>query len=89
MERWCYGVHGQTNKKSIKFNFQRRIFTDEALSTFLAEIESIINSCPLTTAGDDINNLKSITENHLRIGKSRLNYQPCVFQEQDISLRKK
>ena len=38
------------------------IITDEAVSTFLSKVESLINSCPLTTVRDEINYLKPITQ---------------------------
>ena len=76
-------------KRTLKSIVRDRIFTDEALCTFLTEVESIINSRPLTAASNDINDLGPITPNHLLIYKSSPNYRPCVSQEQDISLRKK
>ena len=53
-----------------------RLFTKEALSTFLAVVESIINSCFLTLASDDIDDLEPITQNHHLLGRPSLNYQP-------------
>ena len=76
-------------KKALKSIVRDRIFTDEALSTFLTEVESIINIGPLIAASDEFNNLELITQHHLLIGKSSPNCKPCVFQKQDISLRKK
>ena len=76
-------------KKALKLIIRDRMFTDEALSTFVTEVESIINSLPLTAASDDINDLEPVTLYHLLIGKSSPNYGPCVSQEQYISLRKK
>ena len=76
-------------KKALKSSVRDKIFTDEALSAFLTEVESIINSRPLAAASDDINDLEPTTPNHLLIGKSSPNYRPCVSQEQDISRRKK
>ena len=76
-------------KKALKLIIRDRMFTDEALSTFVTEVESIINSLPLTAASDDINDLEPVTLYHLLIGKSSPNYWPCVSQEQYISLRKK
>ena len=35
-------------KKALKTIVKNRVFTEEALSTFLTEVESIINSHPLT-----------------------------------------
>ena len=57
------------------------MFTDEALSTFLTEVKSVINSHNLTAASDGINNLEPVTPNHLLIGKSSPKYKPCAFQE--------
>ena len=59
------------------------------MSTYLTEVESRINSHPLTAASGYINDLEPNTPNQLLIGKSSPNYRPCVSQEQDISLRKK
>ena len=52
------------------------MITDEVLSTFLTEVESIINSPFLTAASDDNNYLELITPNHSLIGKSSPNYKP-------------
>ena len=76
-------------KRALKSIVRDKIFTNEALSKFLTEVESMINSRPLTTASNDISDLGPITPNHLLIYKSNPNYRPCVSQEQDISLRKK
>ena len=59
------------------------------MSTCLTEVESRINSHPLTAASGYINDLEPNTPNQLLIGKSSPNYRPCVSQEQDINLRKK
>ena len=69
MDGWCYGVHGQNNKRALNSIVNDRKFIDEALPTFLTEIESTINSRPLKAASDKINDLKPVTLNHLLIGK--------------------
>ena len=56
-------------KKALNSIVSDRKFIDEALPTFLTEIESIINSCPLKAASDNINDLKPVTPNHQLIGK--------------------
>ncbi len=59
--------------------------TDEALRTFLTEVEAIVNSRPLTvdTQGDD--STAPITPNHLLTMKSKVVLQPPGdFQEADI-----
>ena len=56
-------------KKALKTTVNDRLFTEEALSTFLTEVESIINSRSLTPASDDIDDLEPITPNHLLFGR--------------------
>ena len=76
-------------KRALRMIAKDRLFTEEALSTFLTEVESIINSRPLTPASDDIDNLEPIIPNHLLFGRPSPNYQPCVTNSEDINLRKK
>lgn len=73
-------------KMALKSIVRDRIFTDEALSTFFTEVKSMINSRAFIAASDVIIYLEAITSSYFLIGKSIPNYQPCVFQEQDISL---
>lgn len=67
---WIGGVHFtfKTIKKVLKWIVKDRLFTDEALGTFLIEVKSIINCRFLTAASDDINDLELITINHVLIG---------------------
>ena len=69
-------------KKALKSIVIDRIFTDEALSTFLTEVESKTNSRSLTAASDDINDFEQINPNYLLIGKLSPNYRPCVSLKQ-------
>ena len=64
-----------------------RLFTAEALSTFLTVVEIIINSRFLTPASDDIDDLEPITPDHLLLGRPSPNYQPCVTNLEDINIR--
>ena len=43
----CMEVMVKVTKKALKLTVKDRLFTEEALSTFLLEVESIINSRPL------------------------------------------
>ena len=52
-------------KRASKSVVTDRIFTDEAMTPLLTEVESIINSRPLTAVSDGINDLDPITPNHL------------------------
>ena len=76
-------------KRALKTIVKDRLFTEDALSTFLTEAESIINSRPLTPDSDDIGDLEPITPNHLLLGRPSSNFQPCVTNTEDIDLRKR
>ena len=76
-------------KKALKAIVKDRLFTEEPLSTFLTEVESIINSRPLTPASDNIDDLEPITPNHLLLGRPSLNFQPCATNAEEINLRKR
>ena len=56
-------------KKDLKSIVRDRIFTVETLSTFLKEVERILNSRPLTAASDDISDLELITLYHFLVSK--------------------
>ena len=54
-------------KKELKLIVRYQLFVVEALFTFLTEVESIINSRPLTATSDGISDLELITPYHLLI----------------------
>ena len=47
------------------------VLTDPQLATLLTEVESILNSRPLTHASEDINDLDALTPNHILLGHHR------------------
>ena len=63
----CMEAMAKLTKKALKTTVNDRLFTEEALSTFLTEVESIINSRFLTPASDDIDDLEPITPIYLFI----------------------
>ena len=65
----CMDAMAKLTKKALKTTVNGRLFTEEVLSTFLTEVESIINSRSLTPASDDIDDLEPITPNHLLFGR--------------------
>ena len=58
---------GEKTKHELKSIVRYQMFSVEALSTFLTEVESIMNSRPLTTTSDGINDLELIALYHLSI----------------------
>ena len=53
----------------------------ETLLTLMAEIESLLNSRPLTHVSIDPQDLEAITPNHFLIGRNSPNIPPDVFDE--------
>ncbi|XP_064107904.1 uncharacterized protein LOC135216464 [Macrobrachium nipponense] len=61
---------------------------DESLRTLLCEVESIVNSRPLTTVSDSVDDLEPLTPNHLLIPKSYVIPPPGLFQKDDVYMRR-
>ena len=76
-------------KHALKAITLDRVFTDEALYTFLCEIECIINQHPLTAISDDVNDIDILTPNHFLIGEAHLNQFPGEFSSKEINYPKK
>ena len=47
-----------------------KLFTYEELYTYTAEIEAILNSCPITPISSDTNDLNALSPAHFLIGDS-------------------
>ena len=62
--------------------------TDECLQTVLCEVESIVNSRPLTKVSDDIRDESAITPNHLLLLNQKPVLSPGVFDETDLYRRR-
>ena len=64
-----------------------RVFTNEALYTFLCETECIKR--PLTAISDDVNDFDTLTPNHFLIGEAHPNQSPGEFSSKEINYPKK
>ena len=58
---------------------------DETLGILICEVESILNSRPLSS---DLNNLEPITPNHLLLGRSEITF-PLVYLRIQIFIRER
>ena len=72
-------------KITLKTIARDRLFTEEALHTFICEVESILNNLPFTPSSDDVNNYEALTPNHILFGNSSSNYAPSVFRHGQIN----
>ena len=68
---------------------KEQCLTEEALSTLMCEVESIINGRPLTTVSDDANDLSPLTPNHLLLLKCGPTLPPGIFEPTDNYARRK
>ena len=64
MDERSIGIYSQISQNCI---------TDRSLQTFLCEVESVLNGCPLTSVRDDIPDFKPLTPNHLLLGEASPN----------------
>ena len=76
-------------KRALKVIIRDRLFTEESLYTFICEVESLLNSRPLTAISDDINDYNALTPNHILLCyKPEIQY-PTNIADGEIYLRKK
>ena len=66
-------------KRVLKGVMQKAVrLTDEILATFLCEVESLVNSRPLTKLSDDPDDLSPLTPNHLLLLRESCSLPPGI-----------
>ena len=75
-------------KRSLKVIIRNKLFTEECLSTFLCEVESILNQRRLNPISNAVNGLKALAPSHFII-ESYENTVPGVFHKQEVDSRRK
>ena len=69
---------------------KEKVLTEPQLYTLLTEVESILNTRPLTHASDDIDDLEPLTPNHILLGRHRnWVYVTDKITERDVTSRKR
>ena len=67
----------------------KHTLTDPQLLTLLTEVESVLNTRPLTHASDDVRDLEALTPNHILLGKHRNWASIADVEEREVTSRKK
>ena len=75
-------------KRALKTVTNDRPMYEEVLRTFLAEVESTLNSPPLTSIRNDYNDLQVLTPHHFLTGKLTKYFSSNEFPQSDINSRK-
>lgn len=64
----------KVTNRALKAVIKERTVKEEVLVTVTAEVESIVNSKPITSLSDDIEDFEVITPSHLLLGRSSTNF---------------
>ena len=89
---WMGGVWEalvKTVKRALRTITRERLFTEDALTTFLCEVESIVNQRPLTPSSNSIDDFEALTPYHFLLGSPSSNPSPGDFNDSQINLRTK
>ncbi|KAL7874304.1 hypothetical protein SRHO_G00052740 [Serrasalmus rhombeus] len=76
-------------RKIMNATLKEQSLDEEGLQTFFCECEAILNSRPITTPSNDINDLEALTPQHLLLLKTNPNLPAGVFDEDDTYARKR
>ena len=73
----------RTIRKILSALLKQQHVDDECLMTIMCEVESIMNSRPLTKVSDDPRDLEALTSNHLLLLRPGTSLPPGVFCQSD------
>ena len=78
----------RTIRKVLSGLLNEARLTDETLDTFFCEVESIVNSRPITKVSDHVDDLCALTPNHLLLLREGPIPPPGVYQHSDMYRRR-
>ena len=79
----------RSTKEVLHGLVQNHVLTDPQLTTWLTEVENVVNSRPLTHISDSIDDFDALTPNHILLGRHRNWFSIADTSETDITSRKK
>ena len=79
----------RSTRTALKVILGQSLVDEEVFATVLTEVESILNSRPLSAASDDPDDCEPLTPNHLLLQRAVCNLPPGSFVTEDIFVRKK
>jgi len=78
-----------TVRKVLNALLHEQTLDDEGISTLMCEVESIINSRPITKCSDDPRDAEPLTPNHLLLLRPCPNMPPGIFCKEDNYSRRR
>ena len=79
----------RTVRKVLNALVREQVLDDEGLATLMCEVESIVNSRPLTKVSDDARDLEPLTPNHLLLLRPGPSLPPGTFTREDLYSRRR
>ena len=76
-------------KRAMKTVFNNQVLPEQTFHTVLVETEAIVNSRPLISVSDDLDDYEALTPNHFLIGGASPNSPPGQFEEREVNSRKR
>ncbi|XP_054869314.1 uncharacterized protein LOC129349591 [Amphiprion ocellaris] len=76
-------------RKIMTATLREQSLDEEGLQTFFCECEAILNTRPLTTPSNDIDDLEALTPQHLLLLKTQPDLPPGLFKKDDIYVRRR
>ena len=89
---WMGGVWEalvKTVKVALRTITRERLFTEDALTTFICEVELIVNQRPLNPNINSIGDFEALTPYYFLLGSPSSNQTPGDFSDSQINLKTK
>lgn len=84
-----FGLYDKMTKKTLKSIIRDTNFTDDALYTFMAAVESIVNGTSITSGSKILDNHEVLTPSHFIFGQRSNNVAIINNDKVDAALKQK